>query len=256
LISATGIFFVGCGITIYHGISIILNPHPIHNYLLNFIVLFFALIIEGAVLFVALKYSVQEAKKKKQKLMTYFFRNSDTMAVAVVLEESAAIVGIFVAAGGIILSYYTGNFIWDGIATLIIGLILGFVALALITKTKGLLLGRAVFYDERKRTVGLLKDDDDVHKIYDVKSMIIGSNEIRFKAEIDFNGKVLTKKFLKKNRDLQVDFDSINSKGDLEKYLIEFGDGIVDKVGKEINRIEIKIHKSNPDIKHIDLEAH
>ena len=49
---------------------------------------------------------------------------------------------------------------------------------------------------------------------------------------------------------------NIKNKEDFTEYLINFGDKVVDKVGKEVNKIESKIKKSNPDIKHIDLETH
>jgi zinc transporter 9 len=256
LISATGIFFVGCGVTVYHGIHTILNPHPIHNYTINFIVLFISFILESIVLAIALKHSLSEAKRKNLKLMAYFSRNSDPMAMAVVLEDSAALLGIVIAGVGITLSYYTNNFIWDGVATLIIGVLLGFVALALIAKTKGLLLGKAVHQSDYKKTLSLLKSDKIINKVYDVKSVIIGTDSVRFKAEIDFDGKELTKKFLKSKCDVKADFNNIDNESDFEEYLVNFGDKIIDKVGKEINRIEEKIQKDNPDIKHIDLETH
>lgn len=256
LISATGIFFVGCGITVYHGIHIILDPQPIKNYTLSFIILAISFIVELIVLIIALKHSFLDAARKKQTLITYLIKSSDPVTMAVILEDTAAIIGVIVVAIGIGLSYYTNNFIWDGIATLIVGILLGVVALALIAKTKGLLLGRALYEEDYRKTLDLLKNDKVINKIYDVKTMIMGSDKIRFKAEIDFNGKELTKNFMSTNCDLKTDLKKIKNESDFKKYLTDFGDQIVDKVGKEVNRIESKIKDSNPDIKHIDLETH
>jgi len=255
LISAMGIFFVGCGVTIYHGIHIILDPKPIHNYSLNFIVLFISFIIESIVLAIALKHSFREAKLKKQNIITYFCRNSNPMTMAFVLEDSAAILGILIAASGIALSYYTNNFIWDGIATLIIGVLLACVALLLIAKSKGLLVGKAIYKEENAVIVDLLNSNKVIGKIHDVKSAIIGPDMVRFKADIDFDGQEVTKSFLG-GKSLKNDFENIKNKEDFKEYLINFGDNIVDKVGKETNEIESKIKKSNPDIKHIDLVTH
>jgi zinc transporter 9 len=256
LISAIGIFFVGCGVTVYHGVHIILDPKPIHNYGLTFIVLAFSFVIEAVVLTIALKHSFREAAKKKQKLMTYFFRNSDPMTIAVVLEDSAALVGIIVASAGIGLSYYTNNFIWDGIATLIIGFLLAFVALALIAKTKGLLIGKAIHEEDYKKIFSLLTKNKIVHKVHDVKSIIVGTNSVRFKAEIDFNGKEVAKNLIKKTENIEGDFKSLKNVKDFEKYLVNFGDNVVDSVGKEVNKIEEEIQECNPEIKYIDLETH
>ena len=256
LISAIGIFFVGCGVTIYHGVHIILDPKPIHNYTLNFVVLAFAFIIEGAVLVIALKHSFKEAKEKKQKLLTYFFRNSDPMTIAVVLEDGVAIIGVIVAALGIWMSYYTNNFIWDGIATLIIGLLLACVAITLITKSKGLLLGKAVYQDDHREIVQLLTKNKIINRVFDVKSAIIGPDIIRFKAEIDFDGRELTKTLFEDDKRLEEDYSKITNKEEFQEYLLNFGDEVVDRVGKEVNKIENEIQTLNPDIKHIDLETH
>lgn len=256
LISAIGIFFVGCGVTVYHGIHIILEPKPIQNYALNFIVLGIAFVIEGAVLAIALKHSFKEAKEKKQKLFTYFFRNSDPMTIAVVLEDTVAIIGVIIAALGIGMSYYTNNFIWDGIATLIIGLLLACVAITLIAKSKGLLVGKAVYQDDHREIIQLLTKSKIIHRVFDVKSMIIGPDIIRFKAEIDFDGRELTKTLLGNKKKLEEDYRNITNTEEFQEYLLNFGDEVVDRVGKEVNKIERQIQTLNPDIKHIDLETH
>lgn len=256
LISAIGIFFVGCGVTLYHGVHIILHPQPIENYTLTFFVLALAFVIESAVLAIALKQSIKEAKSKNQNLRTFFSRNSDPMTIAVILEDSAAIIGVIIAALGIILSYYTNNLIWDGIATLIIGCLLAGVAITLIAKTRGLLLGKSVHDEDYEDTIKILEKNKIIDNIHDVKSVIMGPDMVRFKAEIDFDGKELTKSLINDHDSLKEDFEDIEDEEDFEEYLINFGDKVVDKVGKEVNKIEKEIQKSNPDIKYIDLETH
>ena len=128
LISAVGIFFLGCGVTVYHGISTLIDPNPVSDFTLAFVVLGFAFVVEAITLFVAISAVADEAKKNKQSFLTYLKRGSDPTGVAVILEDSAAISGVIIASTGLLLTYYTGNTVFDSMATILIGLLLGLVA--------------------------------------------------------------------------------------------------------------------------------
>lgn len=255
LISAIGIFFVGCGVTVYHGIIVTVNPKPITDYTFSFAVLFIALIVEGIVLYIAVKQIQKEAKLKGQTFFSYLNHNPDPMGLAVILEDSVAIIGVLVAAAGIGLSWATGNYIWDGIATLTIGILLGGVAITLIYKTKSLLLGKAISSEDKQKILQVLQKNKSVGKIYDVKTMILGPEDIRVKAEIDFNGKELSK-ILTSKLNLSDDLKKITSEENLKEYLENFGESIVDSLGLKIDQIEKEIRKIYPEAKHIDLESH
>lgn len=160
-----------------------------------------------------------------------------------------------IAAAGIGLSSCTGNYIWDGIATIAIGLLLGIVGILLVYKSMGLLVGRSISQTDWLGILRLLKTDRTVSKVFDLKSTILGAKDFRFKAEIDFNGRELARQQIAE-LNLDDEYRKLKSKNELEVYLEKFGENIIDRLGLEIDRIEKVIRKEYPEAKHIDLETH
>ena len=130
LMSAVGIFFLGCGVTIYHGINSLLHPHPLESLGWAVGALLIALVIEGYVLWVAIKAVRGQAQGKP--FFRYLRQEADLSAVAVILEDTAACFGVLLALGGILLTRYTGQPYWDAVASIAIGLLLGAVAIWLL----------------------------------------------------------------------------------------------------------------------------
>jgi cation diffusion facilitator family transporter len=140
-IVAVTIFTIGAGVSIYKGVHHLMHPVPIQNPNLNYIVLACALVFEGAAWYFALT----EFGKAKGK-WGYFQavqRGKDPSMFVVLFEDSAAMLGIIVAFVGIWLSQLTGNPLYDGAASVIIGLILAGTAAWLAYEIKGLLIGES-----------------------------------------------------------------------------------------------------------------
>jgi solute carrier family 30 (zinc transporter), member 9 len=254
LISAVGIFFLGCGLTLYHGVHTMLNPRPIQDYDIAFITLLFSFIVEGSTLAIAVKAIRQVAHKEKQTFMQHLREGSDPMGVAVVLEDSAAVLGVVIASLGLFLTHLTQNSFWDSLATILIAILLGFVAIFLTVRTKGLLIGMAIPLAERTKILKILKSDPIVEKVYDVKTAIIGANNHRFKAEVEFDGEKIARKYLQ-SLDVSAIAEKITTDEELEKFLIRYGDHIIGVLGDEIDRLEAKIKEQIPSIRHIDIEV-
>ena len=101
LISAVGIFFIGCGVTVYHGVHTLMEPQAISDYKVAFAVLLFAFIVEGLVLWYAVKAIGKEAKSMDLSLIEYVKAGTDPTGTAVLLEDSAAMLGVVIASIGI-----------------------------------------------------------------------------------------------------------------------------------------------------------
>lgn len=140
-IVAIMVFAVGAGVSIYEGIHSVMDPHPIENVMLNYGVLGFAVIATGIAWYFALK-EFNQIKGKRGVFETVHKEKNPTTFV-VLFEDSAALAGLFVALAGIGLSQWTGNPIYDGIASICIGIILGTTATWLAYETKGLLIGES-----------------------------------------------------------------------------------------------------------------
>ena len=144
LISALGIFWLGSGVTVVHGIQSILEPPK--ELLLSWeiwCVLAASFSIDGYVL----KRSVQELLATKPKSMSFYQhvkRTKDPFMMAVLLEDLSACVGVIIAGCGIGASHITGNPLWDSLASVSIGVLLGGVAVSLIRLNQKYLLGQSV----------------------------------------------------------------------------------------------------------------
>jgi cation diffusion facilitator family transporter len=133
------IFTIGAGVSAYEGIHRIEHPQPIEAPLVIFIVLGFSLLFEGASLVVGVR--AFRAVKGGLSWWEAFRRSKDPPAFIVVFEDSAALLGILAAAAGTGATILTGDGRWDGIASLVIALILTAVAMLLAQESKALLIG-------------------------------------------------------------------------------------------------------------------
>ncbi len=240
-----GIFFIGCGITLYHGVHTLLNPQPIQDHKIAFITLFIAFIIESITLLVAIKVVKQDAKASNISFSKYMKQGSDPMGVAVILEDSAAVLGVLIATVGLALSKYMNNSFWDSIATLLIGALLGIVAIFLTYRTTGLLVGAAMPLADRKKVLKILNSAPIVKKVYDVKTAVIGADTLLFKAKIEFDGEKIAEKYIKRLNKDQIN-KKLSSNESLRKFLVNYGDHIIEVLGDEIDRLEKNIKKELP----------
>ncbi|RQM26120.1 hypothetical protein B5M09_002588 [Aphanomyces astaci] len=146
LISALGIFWLGAGATVTHGIQTLVNPPTAEELVLTWevwTVLGMSFCIDGYVLQRCLG-ELMQTKPKGVSLYQHITDIKDPFMLAVVLEDSAACTGVLIALAGIGASYVTGNPVWDSAASIGIGFLLGGVAVSLIRMNQRFLLGQSV----------------------------------------------------------------------------------------------------------------
>lgn len=178
------IFAAGAGVSLYEGVRHLLHPVPIRNPLVNYVVFGLAMIFEGAAWFFAFK----EFSRSKGG-WGYFeaVRKGKNPSLFVVLfEDSAAMLGLSVAFLGVLLSQFTGLHIFDGLASVFIGLILGGTAIWLAYETKGLLIGESA---NREIVAGIGRMAaalDPVEKVNEVLTLHMGPEYILVTISVDF----------------------------------------------------------------------
>lgn len=251
LISACGIFFLGAGITVVHSIEALLHPEEVVFSPLVFGVLLVSLIVETYTLIVA----IREIKRHFPDLSwAERFHDADSATVAVLLEDSVAVLGVAVAAGSIGLAYFTGNPVWDALGSLVVALLLAFVAVFLIIRNREYLLGRALPEETREEVIELLNKEPSIERVIDFKSSALAFGIYRIKCEVEFNGTSLLKEAYR-GQSMREQYDEID--GDFEefkKFNAYFADRIPRIMGKKVDEIEAKIRKKFPMIWHIDIE--
>ncbi|PNT60804.1 metal tolerance protein C4 [Brachypodium distachyon] len=261
LISAVGIFCLGSGATIVHGVQNLWSSESPENIQYAALVIGGSILIEGASLLVAIKAVKKGAAAEGMSIRDYIWRGHDPTSVAVMTEDGAAVTGLAIAAASLVAVQMTGNPIYDPIGSIIVGNLLGMVAIFLIQRNRHALIGRAIDDHDMQRVLEFLKSDPVVDSLYDCKSEVIGPGFFRFKAEIDFNGVVLVQNYLERTgrgvwakqfREASLNKDD----EELRRVMANYGEGVVDALGYEVDRLESEIQKIVPGIRHVDIEAH
>ncbi|KAI9223074.1 hypothetical protein BC828DRAFT_376856 [Blastocladiella britannica] len=256
LVSGCGIFFLGGGVSLYHGITGIMNPHLAGDLHLAFMVLAGSAVFEGGTAFIALRQVRKAASDVGMSVLEYVKKGADPTAVQILLEDTAAISGIAVASTCLTLAHVTGNPIYDAIGSCAIGGILGTTAVFLIRRNMSMLVETSMQPSREMLVVTTLLADPVVKSVHDVKSTAIGIEAARFKAEVQFDGELVAARALQGvnlDRELEV-VRALRTKEELDAYLQNHGSRVVDQLAEEVDRLEIRIKKRVPEVKHCDLE--
>lgn len=261
LISAVGIFCLGSGATVVNGVQNLWVAQAPENMQLAALVLCGSFVIEGASLIVAIQAVKEGANAEGMKLRDYIWRGHDPTSVAVMTEDGAAVTGLAIAGASLVAVHYTGNAIYDPIGSILVGNLLGMVAIFLIQRNRHALIGRAMDDHDMEKVLQFLKKDPVVDALYDCKSEVIGPGFFRFKAEIDFNGEMVVQNYLQRTgrEDWAKQFREAAKLSDdaaLTNIMSNYGEEVVTALGSEVDRLEKEIQNLVPGIRHVDIEAH
>ncbi|XP_046821599.1 zinc transporter 9 isoform X2 [Vespa crabro] len=216
-----------------------------------------SLVSEGATLLVAINSIKKGAEEKKETFWEYVLSGQDPSVNVVLMEDLAAVLGLVCAASCMGLTSYIGNSTFDAIGSLLVGGLLGGVASFIIYTNVAALVGRSISQENLDKINAVLESDIMVRAIHDVKGIDMGNNLVRYKAELDFDGRELTRSYLDKHDLLTMleEVKTMQNIDELEAFLLKHGESIVDMLGGEIDRIELKLKKNHPEIRHCDLEV-
>jgi cation diffusion facilitator family transporter len=184
LVVAILVFALGGGVSVYEGILHMVHPAPQSNVLVNYVVLAFAFVFDGAAWVVALR----EFRKVKGR-QSYFGairRSKDPATFAVLLEDSAALLGLLVAFVGISLAHLFAVSELDGAASILIGLILCLAAALLARESKGLLIGERLGEESREVIRKVIAAEPAVARVTRGASMHLGPDDVLVTLEIEF----------------------------------------------------------------------
>ncbi|WP_166831329.1 cation diffusion facilitator family transporter [Thalassoroseus pseudoceratinae] len=219
LIVAVLIFGIGGGVSFYEGIQHVMHPGELQDPTANYIVLGLAIVFEGAAWWLALKGFLQ-AKNKDHGVWQAIRHSKDPTTFAVLFEDSAAMLGLVVAFLGIYFGHLFEMPVLDGVASIIIGLILMGVALLLIRETRGLLIGESADPTTVANVRQIATNDPAVQRVRKPLTLHFGPETILLALDVHFH-------------------DELSA----------------DDVETAIDRLEEAIRAQHPQIKHIFLEA-
>lgn len=252
LISACGVFFVGAGVTMYHGIHTLLHPEGLIFRPEVFAILAVSFAVEFITFFVAFR--ELWSKKRENATLSEALHDGDPTVIAVVYEDGVAVIGVLIAVISIGLSRVTGNPSWDAVGSIIIGVLLACVAVVLIFKNKRFLVEKSIPEEVKERIIEMLIADPMIERVYDFKSSVVELGKYRAKCEVEVNGTALFKE-LSNGVMLRDDYDTIKSDyQEFVRYIVDYTDRVPRVIGTRIDELEARIQKEIPAVRHIDIE--
>ncbi|SDY46117.1 cation diffusion facilitator family transporter [Modestobacter sp. DSM 44400] len=179
-------FGVGAGFSIYQGVTTILGGEEQGSPTISYIVLAVSFVLEGGSLVKAVRQVRGEAKEHGTTSRRYLQHTTDTTIKAVTFEDSAALVGLVLAALGLFLEQMTGDPVWDGIAAILIGLLLILVAGVLAQANVSLLIGQSLPGTTQQELKDELAGMDLVDDVPFLLTSVIGPGQVIVSAKVDF----------------------------------------------------------------------
>ena len=185
-LAAVFIFVSGALFSIYMGVNRMLSgDKPESSVGVAFAVLALGVVLEGSSLLRAVRQTKADATRRQRAFRRHVRVSRDPTTKTVVFEDTAALIGIALAALGLGLSTITENSVYDGAASVAIGLVLAVIAFFLGRDTKALLIGEAALPEEREALTRVFEDHEDVDELIEMLTMALGPDSLLLAAKFD-----------------------------------------------------------------------
>lgn len=188
LIAAFGIFTAGSIVSIMHGVQELAERGPVESPGVAYTVLGIAFVLEGASFTQAMVKSRRLARERGSSTWDYVLETSDTTLRAVFFEDMAALIGLAIAAGAIAMHQITGVAAWDAVGSILVGILLGVVAIILIGRNIAFLVGSNASPALRERVGRALLDSPEIQRLTYLHIEYVGPNRLFIVAEVDLAG--------------------------------------------------------------------
>ncbi|MFB4282694.1 MULTISPECIES: cation diffusion facilitator family transporter [unclassified Nonomuraea] len=179
---AVVLFTIGAAFSIYEGVHKISDPHGVEAPIWAFGVLIFAIIAESFSFRTAIKES--NAVRGKQSWVSFIRRSKSPELPVIVLEDLGALLGLIFALFGVTMAVVTGDGVWDGIGTLMIGVLLAVIAIVLAIETKSLLVGEGASPEMEVQIRAALEQAPEVTRVIHMRTLHLGPEELLVAAKI------------------------------------------------------------------------
>jgi cation diffusion facilitator family transporter len=180
------IFAIGSGVSLYQGIAQIREPRPIRSPGVNYVVLAFALLFEGASWAISLKQFRSTTARGRLSFYEAFRRSKDPPSFMVLFEDSAALLGIAIAAAGTFAAAHFHQPEFDGVASLLIGLVLGAIAMLLARESKSLLIGESASGELTRSITEIAAKNPAVHRVNGMLTAQLAPDQILVALSLEF----------------------------------------------------------------------
>jgi cation diffusion facilitator family transporter len=190
LLAAIGLFVVGASVSIWHGVSELVGGEQAdgRDYALAYGVLAISFVLEGISFLQAARQLRAEAHRFDRDLLTHALATSDPTTRAVFAEDAAALIGIAIAAAGIAMHELTGVAAWDAMGSILVGVLLGVVAVLLIDRNRRFLTGEPGSEFLYNAVMTRIQQLPDVASVRYLRLEFVGPKQLFLVASVDLVG--------------------------------------------------------------------
>ena len=185
LLAAVGIFVLGAGFAAYQGIEALVHPSETGSPIWSLVVLAVAFVFEGASFLRAVRQLRREAAEAGRSASSHLRTEAEPALRAVVWEDGVALVGLLLAAAGLLLDEATGSHVWDAVASLAIAALLVVVAYGLGRQNAENLIGKAVSVEMQRGIADLIRGTDGVDGVLELLTMRLAPDQVLVAARVD-----------------------------------------------------------------------
>jgi cation diffusion facilitator family transporter len=187
-IAAFGLFTAGAVVSITHGIQELVDPEPATDYWIAYLVLGVSAALEGVSFAQALRQSRAGARDRGVRTLRFVLDSSNPTLRAVFAEDAAALIGLAIAFLGVLLHQVTGSPVWDAAGSILVGVLLGVVAVVLIDRNRRFLVGQGVGEELTGSVVDLLLERPAVERVTYIHLEYVGPERVFLVAAVDLRG--------------------------------------------------------------------
>jgi cation diffusion facilitator family transporter len=188
LFAALGLFIAGAAVSVTHGVQELLDPEPAGDFLVGYLVLAVSFALEATSFLQSLRQARPEARSMGRDLIEHVLATSDPTLRAVFAEDAAALIGLLIASVSLGLHQITGSATPDAVGSILVGLLLGVVAVVLINRNRRFLVGEEADPRVRAATIRALLDLPEVARVTYLRLEIIGPRMITIVGAVDLSG--------------------------------------------------------------------
>jgi cation diffusion facilitator family transporter len=190
LLAALGLFTAGAVVSVWNGVTRLLEAGEKASYTWAYAVLAVAFVLEGISFMRAYRQTRREAQSLHRDVLEHALATSDPTLRAVFAEDSAALVGLVIAAIGIYLHQVTGHVAYDAVGSILVGLLLGVVAVVLINRNRRFLTGQESDSRAREGALKRLKEMPEINRVTYLRLEFIGPRQLLLVANVDLAGEL------------------------------------------------------------------
>jgi cation diffusion facilitator family transporter len=203
MFAALGLFTAGAVVSVWNGVTKLFEAGEESSYFWAYVVLVIAFLLEGFSFMQAFRQTRREARHLDREVFEHALATSDPTLRAVFAEDAAALIGLVIAAVGILLRQLTGNAVYDAVGSILVGLLLGVVAVVLINQNRRFLTGQESDTRSRDAALARIKQMPEVSRVAYLRLEFIGPRQVLLVASVDLAGEEAESRVAYTLRDLE-----------------------------------------------------